>query len=948
MGRGGGRARIARGVVLCALLGLAGAALAEDWPVYRHDLQSTGASQETLSASQAAQLSALWNQPSAVPIANPVAVGGSVYVTADTGRLLALDASTGAIRWQHNLAITGTFTCNGQTMASSWEGPIGAPAVVGTHVYFPSADGAVYSFDAATGAQQWRTVIANPYSGNEFLWSSAFPLNGKLYIGVGTLFEESCGEAAGRIAVLDQATGSVVGTWWATSNQGPGAGIWAQPSYDPETNRLFITTGNPQQGYTASQQPLSQAIVAIDPNTLQTLDSNQPVTTGFYTDADFGTGPTLFDLPDGRKLAVATNKNGYVYAWDRTNLRAGPLWSFQISGPGASPDLGEGSIAAPAYANGLVFAGGGKTTDGYPGAIAALDAATGQPRWVIHPDGFVLPALTAVGGVVAVGLSNATTGAGALLVLDQQSGATVFRQNTPSKVFAEPTFANGVLYFGDVSSSFWALKAPTSSGGTPDAGSVDAGTPDAGSFDAGSSGVLFQDGFNHTGGLGSSWSVGEGGWSDNGSAAISTAAHGYAYWNGGKPADSTVGITVVAPRVGTYAGVVARATALTDSRNHYAAYLDPSGVLSLARRNDWSYTYLATGATFSNANHRLELTVSGSGPVSLTVKVDGAVALQYSDASSAALTAAGYDGIFDFNGASQPLDDFAVSAPGASTTTTSGSSSSSSGSTGTTTTSGSSSSGSTTGGSTTGGSTTGGSTTTSGSTSGGTTGSSAINLNVTASPGFSSATAPFSVELDATTSTVSDPNDWIAAFKWTLSDGASGTAGWIDHTFQSAGTYTATVTATDGYGNTASKTVTIQVGSTSTTSGSTTSGSTTGGSTTGGSTTGGSTTSGSTTSGSTSGGSTGSTGMQPVAVITGGPFSGAAPLNVYLDATTSYCKSSGCWIGAFSWSFGDGTTSTAAWGTHTFKSAGSYTVTLTAFAGDGTKSTATQVVTVSP
>ncbi len=99
-------------------------------------------------------------------------------------------------------------------------------------------------------------------------------------------------------------------------------------------------------------------------------------------------------------------------------------------------------------------------------------------------------------------------------------------------------------------------------------------------------------------------------------------------------------------------------------------------------------------------------------------------------------------------------------------------------------------------------------------------------------------------------------------------------------------------------------------------------------------------------SGSSSGGSSsgGRGGQGPVAVITGGPFTGSAPLAVYLDATASYTQDPNGWIQAFSWNLGDGTTTTDAYFTHTYQNAGSYTVTLTATAGDGTTSTAAQIV----
>ncbi len=89
------------------------------------------------------------------------------------------------------------------------------------------------------------------------------------------------------------------------------------------------------------------------------------------------------------------------------------------------------------------------------------------------------------------------------------------------------------------------------------------------------------------------------------------------------------------------------------------------------------------------------------------------------------------------------------------------------------------------------------------------------------------------------------------------------------------------------------------------------------------------------------------TGQGPVAQITGGPFSGAAPLAVYLDATTSYTTDPNGWIAAFSWDLGDGTTSTAGWMTHTYASPGNYTVTLTVTDGTGATSSATQQIVAS-
>jgi len=367
--------------------------------------------------------------------------------------LIALDASTGAQLWSQSTGSSQTGPC-----VSRKQGPVGAAAVVGQRVFAPGADGSVHAFDKDSGSQLWSTQIADT-SANNFLWSSAFPVGDKVYLGVATLIEDQCATVVpGRLVALDQSTGAVTGTWWADQNHGNGGGIWTSPAYDPASNRVFVATGNVDAGKLPSDEPWQQAIVAIDPATMKTAAAFQPIHTDFGTDWDFGGSPTLYDLSDGRHLVADTNKNGNVYAFDRDNLGSGVLWTTEISAPGTSPDVGESSIVSPVYANGLLFVAGGKTSDGKPGAIAALNPATGAVVWKINPDGFVLPALAASGGVVAAAVSKLPDNTGKLYVLDQTTGEVLFTLSTSERIFAQPTWANGTLYVVDLAGNLYALR----------------------------------------------------------------------------------------------------------------------------------------------------------------------------------------------------------------------------------------------------------------------------------------------------------------------------------------------------------------------------------------------------------------------------------------------------------------------------------------------------------
>jgi len=84
----------------------------------------------------------------------------------------------------------------------------------------------------------------------------------------------------------------------------------------------------------------------------------------------------------------------------------------------------------------------------------------------------------------------------------------------------------------------------------------------------------------------------------------------------------------------------------------------------------------------------------------------------------------------------------------------------------------------------------------------------------------------------------------------------------------------------------------------------------------------------------------------PNAILIGGPFSGRAPLQVYVDGTSTKSSNAGGWISRFGWDLGDGTTSTRGFLYHTYSIPGRYRVVLQAFDEGGRVGTAERVITV--
>jgi len=90
-----------------ALLAICGAAAhattpgPTDWPTYGHDLQRTFHGVTTLTPSSVQTLAPAWFFPTGDAVtANPIVVNGTVYFGSWDGFFYAVDAATGAERWQ--------------------------------------------------------------------------------------------------------------------------------------------------------------------------------------------------------------------------------------------------------------------------------------------------------------------------------------------------------------------------------------------------------------------------------------------------------------------------------------------------------------------------------------------------------------------------------------------------------------------------------------------------------------------------------------------------------------------------------------------------------------------------------------------------------------------------------------------------------------------------------
>ena len=406
----------------------------------------------------------------------PTIAGGRVLVGVDTGHVYSLDARTGCVHWSF-LAETGVR--NAVSV-----GPLpGSPTRYAA--YFGDIRANVYAVNAETGELLWK-VNADPHP-LAVVTGAPTLYDGRLYVPVssreeaagGSLFYPCC-TFRGSVLALDAGTGREIWKTYALPDPptpsrrnsrgtqlwtGAGGAIWHAPTIDPLRRAIYVATGD---AYTEPAHRNTDAVMAIHMDTGKILWSVQDYENDVWLvacaqeptencpkalgpDYDFGTSPMLQTLSDGRRILLAGQKSGQVFAHDpdRQGVR---IWTASLV-----EKIGESEI---------LFGGAADDTTAYfgldNGTVAALDPGTGRRKWFLppRPPGprrGVTAALTAIPGAVFVASQDGSVRAHA--AVDGQvvwSFNTIQDFETVNRVPAKggsmgapgPTVADGMLFVG--------------------------------------------------------------------------------------------------------------------------------------------------------------------------------------------------------------------------------------------------------------------------------------------------------------------------------------------------------------------------------------------------------------------------------------------------------------------------------------------------------------------
>ncbi len=411
---------------------------------------------------------------------SPTVVNGVVYVGSWDGYEYALNAADGTLIWRTNLGITSAPTCN-PTSA----GVTSVATVQNGVVYVGGGDAYWYALDASTGAVLWKVYTGdNSASGGHYNWASPLLYNGYAYIGIASFGD--CPLVQGQVLQVSLSTHQVVNTFNVVPTGQGGGGVWTSPTIDAASNTVYVTTGTQ-----AGSQTLSQAIIGLDAATLTLKSSWQIPAAQAISDSDWGTTPTVFDDATGTHLVAAANKNGYLYAYDRADVAAGPLWQQKIgTPPGSCPQCGDGMASSGAFANGrLYYASGPTTINGstYPGSVRALDPATGAYLWQHGSPAAIVPAIASANGLII-------DGAGPTLeVLNAATGAPLYSYMTGGTLWGAPSVSNGQIFEGSTDGYVYAFSLASPRPSAPvdlsaaynNAGISDDAAPSQANFDGG-------------------------------------------------------------------------------------------------------------------------------------------------------------------------------------------------------------------------------------------------------------------------------------------------------------------------------------------------------------------------------------------------------------------------------------------------------------------------------
>jgi alcohol dehydrogenase (cytochrome c) len=433
----------------------------------------------------------------------PIVVNGIMYVTTSFSHVHAIDARTGEEIWhyKHPMGPITVYCCGPNNRGV---------AVYGDKVYLGTLDAKLVALDAKTGKVAWEQQVADPELGySETMAPTA--VNGKILIGT------NGGEYGirGFVKAYDANDGKLLWTFntipedsvgvWATNdatgrdmlrnieaekealakNGDPyktlGGGVWQNPAVDLETNRIYFVVGNPSPDLDGSLRPgdnlYTDSLVSLDLETGNYVCHFQYIAHDVW-DLDAVSPPIIAsvknDKGDTVKAILHGGKTGHVYVHNandcslirfseamvpQENMWVLPTKEGARMLPGANggvewspmtldPNLGlvyainlhqpmTYHVESTPYPSGKLWLGGAFKvipTEEQWGNVTAVDYNTGKIRWQVKtPQPMIGGIMATAGGLTFTGEGN-----GYFKAYDSETGAVLWKFQAGAGVNAPP------------------------------------------------------------------------------------------------------------------------------------------------------------------------------------------------------------------------------------------------------------------------------------------------------------------------------------------------------------------------------------------------------------------------------------------------------------------------------------------------------------------------------